>query len=502
MERNSGKPGMTLAEWCVLIVIVLVLGYILLPIFNRHRCDRGSGSQCTSKLRQLAMAVTMYCEDHHGQYPGMNEHGGWAKEVIEYVKGGDTSTTTQNEMYFCPEIDTKTIDTLLPISYGYNAQLLDTHGAGVTGKQVKSPTQVGVLCDVDPGMLFKKGGGIVGGYGLAVGSVQEQATTVMPSPRHNKGCIAGYADGHAAIVPDKFDIKDCTNGITRAFFCASALGLVDNPTAGMPDFTVKHACATPVVIGGDPCVAPILTAACEAWQVKAKGFKFAGEGFQGMAKAPHGKNYLWGNGSGKPVGPHAFAVARDAVVFIINNNCTIDERFIRRESKTGRRYVITESMLRTLFTAGTKALTKPYKYMVYGYSQGNGTRAYLDGMLGVKTPDSPIVPVTSDADMVDKVSADPLAIGYCSGAAADQKRVNILAIARNNGTAYFPNADGTQCYPAAPTWPFMRTLYVECGGDAWRAAGDGIANVMLAPTGAGAAAMRKGPLFQASYWTP
>jgi hypothetical protein len=90
----------------------------------------------------------------------------------------------------------------------------------------------------------------------------------------------------------------------------------------------------------------------------------------------------------------------------------------------------------------------------------------------------------SDADMVNKVAADPYGIGYCSAAFADTNRVAILGITTNNklkiNAHTRPNTqDGQwstciQLYPACipnkrwilpeqpeKSWPFIRNLYLK-----------------------------------------
>jgi hypothetical protein len=69
----------------------------------------------------------------------------------------------------------------------------------------------------------------------------------------------------------------------------------------------------------------------------------------------------------------------------------------------------------------------------------------------------------------------------------------------------YPSADPKTRYQLTdlpPDWPFIRTLYAVCGGDAWRADGGGVANVMLAPGASGTRALRAGPLFRGGYWAP
>ena len=373
---RSQKKGFTLIELLVVIAIIAILASILFPIFAKARA-KARQTTCTSNLRQLSMAVTMYTQDNKNRLPGLykrqadgsvsSTYTGWAGDVITYVKGG-TDVTTPSEMMFCPETLS---DIEMPISYGYNGCLLKTDGTGVNEAAIKQPTQVGVLCDVNPGVPMQAigtgnnigvygGGGIVGGCSLIFSGAADTTDKIgsklsaTPVGRHMGSVVVGYADGHASSVPDinTFNPKDSLSGVVRAFYMCPALGLVDNPAAGLGGTTdnpfgntTQGAALVPTainytVIGGDPVTRPILMAACEVGKKMIPGFTYSDDGFNGSLNTDtRPTDYIEGvvstlmpppsTTAGTPpfvqiTGNTGYAqIGIDAMVVVVNKNCAI-----------------------------------------------------------------------------------------------------------------------------------------------------------------------------------
>ena len=62
------KRGFTLIELLVVIAIIAILAAILFPVFAKAR-EKARQAKCTSNQRQIALALTMYAQEHDEKLP-------------------------------------------------------------------------------------------------------------------------------------------------------------------------------------------------------------------------------------------------------------------------------------------------------------------------------------------------------------------------------------------------------------------------------------------------
>jgi len=62
------RKGFTLIELLVVIAIIAILAAILFPVFARAR-EKARQTTCSSHMRQIVLAIRMYCEDNDGNGP-------------------------------------------------------------------------------------------------------------------------------------------------------------------------------------------------------------------------------------------------------------------------------------------------------------------------------------------------------------------------------------------------------------------------------------------------
>jgi len=205
--------GFTLIELLVVIAIIAILAAILFPVFSRAR-EQANKTACLSNMKQIGMAVQMYCQDWDGRYPfigclGCNATGPDANNPLCTPQAKIYPYAKNTGVYDCPSADMFKLVLVeggcarsrsggwpfppdwvgISIDIGWNNKM-----DGQLMAQMPTPSETVVFSDAT--YAFSCGGvGTV--YANACGAGCDQSVRLRRNTRHSEGSNLTFADGHA-----------------------------------------------------------------------------------------------------------------------------------------------------------------------------------------------------------------------------------------------------------------------------------------------------------------
>jgi len=135
-RKVMARPAFTLVELLVVIAIIGVLVGLLLPAVQSARAS-ARRSQCANNMRQVGLAMGLFCEAHQGRFPetshndANDEQLSWIYTVAPFMESVDA-------VRICPD-DTKGAERLRArlSSYVMNVYLTDEGGPGLVTNRNK-----------------------------------------------------------------------------------------------------------------------------------------------------------------------------------------------------------------------------------------------------------------------------------------------------------------------------------------------------------------------------
>jgi prepilin-type N-terminal cleavage/methylation domain-containing protein/prepilin-type processing-associated H-X9-DG protein len=209
MKFCRDRDGFTLIELLVVIAIIAILVAILFPVFAQAR-DRARQATCTSNLRQIGTAVTMYAQDYDETYPAVwyPTDGAWSNVALPYLGQGPQLYT--KGVMVCPSarypgasyamLMLSLWDSKSNSHRGLRVAAI-TRPAEVAGfaeaGQVTEWQSSAAQLEVDKNCWGGENGNGAGPKVLDSDDVSYKNTCYsMPRYRHSGGVIIAFADGH------------------------------------------------------------------------------------------------------------------------------------------------------------------------------------------------------------------------------------------------------------------------------------------------------------------
>ena len=190
------RRGFTLIELLVVIAIIAILAAILFPVFAQAR-EKARQSSCCSNLRQIGLALKMYCQDYDETNTRMYYGSGsaayrWHQAIQPYMKNTDLFRCLSSPIL----VDQYTG---LYMCYGMNSFNFDpgVYGCfwyGPADADIRDPAGTIFVADSQHPTDLSQGSYYVGGGAVFAEPVMRVAC------RHNNGFNTLFYDGHVKLL--------------------------------------------------------------------------------------------------------------------------------------------------------------------------------------------------------------------------------------------------------------------------------------------------------------
>lgn len=191
--RACSTRGFTLVELLIVIAIVAIFAAVLLAVFPKGR-EMARRAACTSAVKQIVAAASMYAHDHDRRFiPAMTRGAPdgklgytWCTIIQPYIES--------EQILICPnDPEPKATEDFvcLPHSYGLNYRYTFNTAFGWAGRSLTSK-----LTNVD--QHSKR----ILVFGM-VSSTRDPGSNYLAhrlsrvAPRHGERAVFGFIDGHA-----------------------------------------------------------------------------------------------------------------------------------------------------------------------------------------------------------------------------------------------------------------------------------------------------------------
>lgn len=175
------KRAFTRVEAMFVVGAVLILGFVLMPMFNRVHDGGDRPAPCQPQLKQIALAFAQYEQDYNEKFPPVAHKGsrGWSEDLQPYAKSW--------QIFQCRSTQNQTSETS---DYFYNSRL--------SGRKLSEFSSTASTISIGDGQDDAP-------LDANLSSLPQTWLNDKSSPiyRHLNGANYGFADGHVRWLEPK-----------------------------------------------------------------------------------------------------------------------------------------------------------------------------------------------------------------------------------------------------------------------------------------------------------
>src|SRR5262245_21393476 len=126
--KRSPQSAFTLIELLVVVAIIAILAALLFPSIS-GMIGRGKGVDCANNLRNLGHAINLRMVEQNGSFfsKAAKDDDTWPRIVYRKYLGKDWRALRSPFDVATPARPKNPISDPIPVSYGLNENLFDTH---------------------------------------------------------------------------------------------------------------------------------------------------------------------------------------------------------------------------------------------------------------------------------------------------------------------------------------------------------------------------------------